>query len=123
MIPRLEIALNQTCQRNDTEIHTEEELRKQNVTLNVIAFICLIWYMMMLVPVVYNTKNYIIAQRRYKTFLVLSFYVLTYLVFTARVIVYSSVIHNVVEDEENEFYAYSISSMFSTYAKIALGYS
>ena len=71
----------------------------------------------------FNIYLYIVKQKRYKSFLVITFYYLSITIIMARIALYSSVVHNVYNKEENDYYTYSDMSLVSTYSKVALGYS
>ena len=60
--------------------------------LGVTAIVLGVIYFLMLIWTFYNVKIYLINQLRYKTFLVLVFYVLAIIIEASRILMYSNII-------------------------------
>lgn len=119
--------MNVTLSDDVTNLTSYSELTPSERLIVITAILIGILYLAITFWTLNNIKIYLIQQKRYKTFSVLTFYVLAIVIELSRILMYSNVIvlsfwEQKIKPAFSGLYVYDVCYVVAMFAKIMMGY-
>ena len=119
--------MNVTLSDDVTKLTSYSKLTPSERLIVITAILIGILYLAITFWTLNNIKIYLIQQKRYKTFSVLTFYVLAIVIELSRILMYSNVIvlsfwEQKIKPAFSGLYVYDVCYVVAMFAKIMMGY-